>query len=200
MSGAQLYDTIGTTYAVTRRTEPRIAAQVWAALGDARTVVNVGAGTGSYEPPDRDVTAVEPSAVMRERRRAGRPPRRAPRSRISPSTPQWHLPPFITGRTRSPGCARCGAWLAAWSYSRTTPVTPDGTVGSGLAATTCPRSLTSSSAGRRWPRWPARSEPARSRCSFRGTALTASSRPTGAGPRHTSTIMYVAEYRCGPEP
>src|SRR6476661_1269134 len=59
-----LYDTIGATYTVTRRTEPRIAAQVWAALGDARTVLNVGAGTGSYEPPDREVTAVEPSAVM----------------------------------------------------------------------------------------------------------------------------------------
>ena len=50
MSSAQLYDAIGATYAVTRRTEPRIAAQVWAALGDARTVLNVGAGTGSYEP------------------------------------------------------------------------------------------------------------------------------------------------------
>jgi SAM-dependent methyltransferase len=74
MSGAQLYDTIGTTYAVTRRTEPRIAAQVWAALGDARMVVNVGAGTGSYEPPDRDVTAVEPSAVMRAQRPAGAAP------------------------------------------------------------------------------------------------------------------------------
>ena len=74
MSGAQLYDTIGGTYTVTRRTEPRIAAQVWAALGDARTVLNVGAGTGSYEPSDRDVTAVEPSAVMRAQRPAGAPP------------------------------------------------------------------------------------------------------------------------------
>ena len=58
MSSGQLYDTIGGTYAATRRTEPRIAAQVWAALGDARRVLNVGAGTGSYEPPDRDVLAV----------------------------------------------------------------------------------------------------------------------------------------------
>jgi len=74
MSSAQLYDTIGATYSVTRRTEPRIAAQVWAALGDARTVLNVGAGTGSYEPPDRDVTAVEPSAVMRAQRPAGAAP------------------------------------------------------------------------------------------------------------------------------
>jgi SAM-dependent methyltransferase len=71
MSSGQLYDTIGATYTVTRRTEPRIAARVWAALGDARTVLNVGAGAGSYEPPGRDVTAVEPSAVMRAQRPAG---------------------------------------------------------------------------------------------------------------------------------
>ena len=74
MSSPKLYDTIGATYTVTRRTEPRIAAQVWAALGDARTVLNVGAGTGSYEPSDRDVTAVEPSAVMRAQRPAGAAP------------------------------------------------------------------------------------------------------------------------------
>ncbi len=74
MSSAQLYDTIGAEYTVTRRTEPRIAAQIWAALGDARTVVNVGAGTGSYEPPDHDVTAVEPSALMRAQRPAGAAP------------------------------------------------------------------------------------------------------------------------------
>jgi Methyltransferase domain len=70
MSSAQLYDTIGSTYTATRRTEPRIATQVWAALGGARTVLNVGAGTGSYEPPDRDVIAVEPSTVMRAQRPA----------------------------------------------------------------------------------------------------------------------------------
>jgi SAM-dependent methyltransferase len=74
MSGGQLYDTIGATYTVTRRTEPRIAARIWGALGDAVTVVNVGAGTGSYEPPGRDVTAVEPSAVMRAQRPAGAAP------------------------------------------------------------------------------------------------------------------------------
>ncbi|MBR7833146.1 MerR family DNA-binding transcriptional regulator [Actinospica durhamensis] len=74
MLGAQLYDTIGSAYPATRRTEPRIAAQIWSALGDARTVLNVGAGTGSYEPVDRDVTAVEPSAVMRAQRPAGAAP------------------------------------------------------------------------------------------------------------------------------
>src|SRR6202171_2781614 len=74
MPGSQLYDTIGATYTVTRRTEPRIAEQVWAALGDAQTVLNVGAGTGSYEPPGRDVTAVEPSALMRAQRPTGAVP------------------------------------------------------------------------------------------------------------------------------
>jgi SAM-dependent methyltransferase len=62
------YDSSRSTYAVTRRPDPRIAAQVERALADARTVLNVGAGTGSYEPRDREVTAVEPSATMREQR------------------------------------------------------------------------------------------------------------------------------------
>ena len=54
-----------------RQPDPRIAALVWAALGDARTVVNVGAGQ-DYEPRDRDVAAVEPSASMRAQRPADR--------------------------------------------------------------------------------------------------------------------------------
>ncbi|MCX5401798.1 MerR family transcriptional regulator [Streptomyces sp. NBC_00102] len=74
MLGARLYDEIGSAYPATRRTEPRIAAQIWDALGDARTVLNVGAGTGSYEPADREVTAVEPSAVMRAQRPVGSAP------------------------------------------------------------------------------------------------------------------------------
>ncbi|MFE9480630.1 methyltransferase domain-containing protein [Streptomyces spororaveus] len=74
MLGARLYDAIGGAYPATRRTDPRIAAQIWAALGDARTVLNVGAGTGSYEPSDREATAVEPSAVMRGQRPAGAAP------------------------------------------------------------------------------------------------------------------------------
>jgi SAM-dependent methyltransferase len=71
---SELYDSIGVGYAHARRTDPRIAAWIWAALGDARTVLNVGAGTGSYEPPDREVTAVEPSATMRAQRPAGAAP------------------------------------------------------------------------------------------------------------------------------
>jgi SAM-dependent methyltransferase len=59
-----VYDRIGGQYRQGRRTDPRIAATIWAALGDAEPVLNVGAGTGSYEPPGRRVVAVEPSAVM----------------------------------------------------------------------------------------------------------------------------------------
>ncbi|MDH6522582.1 SAM-dependent methyltransferase [Streptomyces sp. SAI-135] len=57
------YDSIGSTYADTRRPDPRISARIHQALGGAATVINVGAGTGSYEPPET-VLAVEPSAVM----------------------------------------------------------------------------------------------------------------------------------------
>jgi SAM-dependent methyltransferase len=71
---AARYDSIGRTYTATRQTDPRIAARIWAALGDARTVVNVGAGTGNYEPPDREVTAVEPSEVMIAQRAPGAAP------------------------------------------------------------------------------------------------------------------------------
>jgi SAM-dependent methyltransferase len=69
-----LYDRIGRSYGATRAEDPRIAAAIWDALGDARTVVNVGAGSGSYEPRDRDVVAVEPSAIMRAQRPAGAAP------------------------------------------------------------------------------------------------------------------------------
>ncbi|MEV0716287.1 class I SAM-dependent methyltransferase [Asanoa sp. NPDC050611] len=62
------YETNGHGYASRRRPDPRIAALVHAALGDARTVLNVGAGAGSYEPDDRYVAAVEPSARMRSQR------------------------------------------------------------------------------------------------------------------------------------
>ncbi len=68
------YDRHGRTYARHRRADPRIEARVHAALGDAATVLNVGAGTGSYEPRDRWLLAVEPSATMR----ANRPPGAAP--------------------------------------------------------------------------------------------------------------------------
>lgn len=64
------YGALGSTYSRYRRPDPRIAAVITQALGEARTVLNVGAGAGSYEPTDREVIAVEPSAVMRAQRPA----------------------------------------------------------------------------------------------------------------------------------
>jgi SAM-dependent methyltransferase len=69
-----LYDTIGTTYGLTRRADDRLARRIRSAVGDAATVINVGAGTGSYEPDDCAVIAVEPSAVMLSQRRDGAAP------------------------------------------------------------------------------------------------------------------------------
>lgn len=68
------YGAIGASYARYRRPEPVIERQILTALGEARSVLNVGAGAGSYEPTDREVTAVEPSASMR----AQRPPNLVP--------------------------------------------------------------------------------------------------------------------------
>ena len=68
------YERIGRGYSETRRADPEIAGRVLVALGDVESVVNVGAGTGSYEPADRFLVAVEPSAVMLTQR----PPRAAP--------------------------------------------------------------------------------------------------------------------------
>lgn len=64
------YEQHGHDYGALRTTDPRIEARVHAALGDSRTVLNVGAGTGSYEPADRYVLAVEPSATVRAQRPA----------------------------------------------------------------------------------------------------------------------------------
>lgn len=71
---ARVYDKFGGSYAQTRRSDPRIAAAIWSTLGDATSVVNVGAGAGSYEPRDRVVVAVEPSEVMIGQRPPGSNP------------------------------------------------------------------------------------------------------------------------------
>jgi SAM-dependent methyltransferase len=75
----ETYDRTGHGYAEVRRGDPRIAARVEASLGDAASVVNVGAGAGSYEPEGREVTAVEPSELMISQR----PPGAAPAVRAS---------------------------------------------------------------------------------------------------------------------
>jgi SAM-dependent methyltransferase len=70
MTATARYDEIGLSYHQSRQPDPRIAAQVRAALGHAQTIVNVGAGPGSYEPSGRRLAAVEPSAVMLAQRPA----------------------------------------------------------------------------------------------------------------------------------
>ncbi len=74
MSDPALYESISQGYAQQRRADPRIAARIIDALGEATTVLNVGAGTGNYEPADRRVVAVEPALAMI----AQRPPGAAP--------------------------------------------------------------------------------------------------------------------------
>lgn len=69
-----LYDVIGETYGTTRRADRRLEEVIWAALGECRIVLNVGAGTGAYEPADRLVVAVEPSVTMRRARHLVRRP------------------------------------------------------------------------------------------------------------------------------
>ncbi len=78
------YERHGRTYARHRRPDPRIAARIHAALGDAPTVLNVGAGSGSYEPDDRWVLAVEPSATMRAQRPTAAAPAIAARAESLP--------------------------------------------------------------------------------------------------------------------
>jgi SAM-dependent methyltransferase len=73
MTQPDAYDRIGVTYAELRKPDPRIGAYIHAALGDAQSVLNLGAGSGSYEPADRDVTALEPSAEMIGQRPASAP-------------------------------------------------------------------------------------------------------------------------------
>lgn len=73
VAGQARYDSIGRSYSSTRREDPRIRAHVHDAIGTAATVVNVGAGTGSYEPADRLVVAVDPSPAM-VRQRVNRSP------------------------------------------------------------------------------------------------------------------------------
>lgn len=68
------YDEIGRSYSATRQEDPRVAADVHACLGPPGPLVNIGAGTGNYEPTDRPVTAVEPSQAMLAQRRPGAAP------------------------------------------------------------------------------------------------------------------------------
>ena len=97
---------LGRTCAQHRRPDRPIAARIHTALGDARTVVNAGAGTGSCEPPDRWVLAVEPSATMRAQRPAAAAPAIAGRAEALP------LDDDAVDAARLDGALRSGAWDA----------------------------------------------------------------------------------------
>jgi SAM-dependent methyltransferase len=71
---APAYDRIGLNYSEVRRADPRFEAAIWRALEDAKSVLNIGAGAGSYEPSDREVVAIEPSPVMIAQRPADAAP------------------------------------------------------------------------------------------------------------------------------
>jgi hypothetical protein len=114
------YEKHGRTYAVHRRPDPRIAARIHAALGDARTVLNVGAGTGSYETNDRWVLAVVRLCALSAgvtRLRRSPPGRRRFRLMTTQSTLQWLASRSTTGSRPGPGWQSCVAWRADRSSS-----------------------------------------------------------------------------------
>ena len=112
------YQRIGAGYARHRREDPAVYARILAALGGAQSVVNVGAGAGSYEPRDRRVLALEPSRVMVGQRAAGSAPAVLASADALPlpitaSTPRSRCCRCIIGMMgASAACASCGASLA----------------------------------------------------------------------------------------
>ena len=95
------YDAHGRGYSQQRWADPRVQSFVHRALGGARSIVNVGAGSGSYEPLDRHVIAVEPSAEMR----AQRPAQLGRRTRCAPSQPP--APAAGAGASCASRCSGC---------------------------------------------------------------------------------------------
>jgi SAM-dependent methyltransferase len=200
VSSGQLYDTIGPTSALTRRTEPRIAAQIQAALADARAVVNVGAGTGSYEPTDRHVVAVEPAAVMRSQRPPGAAPCVAANAEGLPFEDQsfdaamavatiHHWPDAIAGLREMQRVARRVVTLTfsfdgLSQFWLTRDYLPELV---GVVADLPSLAEMADAVG-------AQIEPVM----IPWDCADGSPRLTGVGPRHTSTTASVAECRSGP--
>ena len=195
-----LYDRIGHQYSGARYTEPRIARRIWAALGDARTVVNVGAGTGSYEPPDRKVTAVEPSTVMRAQRSADAAPCIAASAEALPFADQsfdaamailsdhhWSDP--IAGLREMQRVARR---VVVFQWDSHLPAR------SGWCATTCPSSQRSPERTRPSASAPKRLARECKPCRSPGTAPTGSFTPTGGARRPTCKSGCDAAHRSGP--
>jgi hypothetical protein len=105
-AGDANYGAIGASYTAYRRPEPFIETMILHALGEAGSVLDVGAGAGSYEAANRNVTALEPSAS-----------RSIFRLRTNRFMPSWPRSRSISGLTFLPVCRRCGACLAAQSLS-----------------------------------------------------------------------------------
>lgn len=89
MTTSPVYDRIGRQYTANRRADPRWEALVAAQIADAQRIVNVGAGTGSYEPAGRAVVAIEPSTVMLEQRAPGAAPAARGLAAALPVVPGW---------------------------------------------------------------------------------------------------------------
>ena len=200
MGTSPVYDEIGLGYAVTRRPDPRIARAIDAALGDARSVVNVGAGAGSYEPSHLRVTAVEPSPAMIRQRAPGAAPvvqrrRRAPPvcGRLLRRRPRRPHPAPLDGsrggsrRARPRGAPprghpHLGPVLSGSLLAHDRVPARDRSTSTSRASRGCRTSL---GASRRWTRI---------RCSCLTIAWTAFSAPSGAGPRPISIPACAGAY------
>lgn len=199
--GAVDYERHGLTYARHRRADPRIARRIHAALGDAATVLNVGAGAGSYEPDDRWVLAVEPSAAMR----AQRPPGSAPALAASAE-----LLPLDDGAVQAAmACVTVHHWdplergLAEMRRVASGPVVVFTFDLEALPA--WQREFLREGLERERPRFRSPEEVARllggrtriERLPTQRTAPMGSSRPSGTGRRRCSTRRCAARSRCG---
>jgi hypothetical protein len=194
-----MYDRLGVGYAQGRQPDPRWQNAIDQVLGGARTVVNVGAGTGSYEPPGRAVLAVEPSAIMVEQRPAAAAPAVRAAAGALPfaegnSTRRWRYRRCTIGATGQRGSARCSVSPHAswWSTSTLRFMTI-----SGSCATICRSSLTSGVRRRRRGTW-LRSWALERRSSLYWcprTAATVSCRRTGDDRRSISTLTPGAACR-----
>ena len=122
--GTPLYDRLGTTYTATRREDPELAGQIHTALGDGRTLLNVGAGAGvraarPHGARGRAVAGDDRAAASGRRLAVLAAAERLPFAPAA-SMPRWHCIRCITGTTRPPVWASCGGSPAGWSWLRAT--------------------------------------------------------------------------------